>query len=59
MHGTRSERPATLSRQVVTALLRQELGIDGVVFTDSLAMGAVASSGSLGKLLPSVVGGGL
>jgi beta-N-acetylhexosaminidase len=44
------ERPATLSRQVVTALLREELGFDGVVFTDSLAMGAVASSGSLGKV---------
>ena len=36
------ESPATLSRAVVTDLLRQELGYDGLVATDDMAMGAIA-----------------
>lgn len=35
--------PATLSRAVTTALLRDELGFDGVVCTDDLEMQAIAS----------------
>jgi beta-N-acetylhexosaminidase len=34
--------PASISPQVVTTLLRRELGFEGVVFTDSMAMRAVA-----------------
>lgn len=34
--------PASLSHDVVTKLLRQELGYDGLVLTDDLEMGAVA-----------------
>ena len=34
--------PATLSRAVVTDLLREEMGYDGLVVTDDLAMGAIA-----------------
>ena len=37
--------PATLSRRVMTELLRQEMGFTGLAFTDSLEMGALASSG--------------
>ena len=36
--------PATLSRPIVTDLLRQELGFDGVVCTDDLEMKAVETS---------------
>ncbi len=36
------ENPATLSRKVITGLLRETLGYDGVVFTDALDMGAIA-----------------
>ncbi len=36
------ERPATLSRAVISGVLRDELGYDGVVFTDDLEMGAIA-----------------
>ncbi|ATE52089.1 glycoside hydrolase family 3 protein [Actinosynnema pretiosum] len=36
-----SGEPATLSKPVVTGLLREELGYDGVVITDSLAMAGV------------------
>ena len=34
--------PASVSKKIVTGLLREELGYDGVVLTDSLHMGAVA-----------------
>jgi beta-N-acetylhexosaminidase len=34
--------PATLSRALITDLLRSELGYDGLVVTDDLAMGAIA-----------------
>lgn len=35
--------PATLSHAVLTGLLRDELGFDGVVFTDCLEMAAIAA----------------
>jgi beta-N-acetylhexosaminidase len=34
-----SKRPATLSRPIMTGLLREELGYKGVIVTDSLGMG--------------------
>lgn len=37
--------PATLSRAVLTGLLREELGFQGVIVTDSLEMGALTQSG--------------
>ena len=36
--------PATLSRQIVTRLLRQELGYEGVVFSDDMEMKAIAEN---------------
>ncbi len=38
-------RPASQSRQVVEALLRRELGFDGVVITDDLGAGALVGAG--------------
>jgi len=35
-------RPATLSRPILTGLLRRELGFDGLVFTDSMSMRAIS-----------------
>jgi beta-N-acetylhexosaminidase len=35
-------RPATVSKRIVTGLLRERLGFDGLVVSDSLGMGAVA-----------------
>lgn len=37
-------RPATLSRAILRDLLRDEMGFDGVVVTDSLLMGAIRRS---------------
>lgn len=34
--------PATLSQKVVTGILRNDLGYDGLVVTDSMGMGAIA-----------------
>lgn len=39
-----SGRPATLSRRVMTDLLRDELGFDGVLITDSLGMKAISET---------------
>jgi beta-N-acetylhexosaminidase len=36
-----SGRPATLSRPILTGILRERMGYDGVVMTDSLTMAAV------------------
>ncbi|WP_300154473.1 glycoside hydrolase family 3 protein [Solidesulfovibrio sp.] len=36
--------PATLSRRVLTGVLRDRLGFSGAIFTDSLGMGAVAAT---------------
>ncbi len=43
------ERPASLSPQVVTGLLREEMGFDGLVFTDDLTMGAVTKGYGVGQ----------
>ncbi len=36
-----TNRPATLSEPVLTGLLREELGFDGLIFTDAMDMGAI------------------
>ncbi|MEU4270277.1 glycoside hydrolase family 3 N-terminal domain-containing protein [Streptomyces sp. NPDC026092] len=38
------ERPATLSPQILTGLLRQELGFEGLIVTDGMEMQAIAST---------------
>lgn len=37
----KSRRPATLSRPILTDILREQMGYDGVIMTDSLTMAAV------------------
>jgi beta-N-acetylhexosaminidase len=39
----KSGRPATLSPQILTGLLREQMGYDGLIMTDSLGMGAVSA----------------
>ena len=38
---TGNELPASLSPQMITGILREDLGYDGIVFTDALNMGAI------------------
>ncbi|MEV2266742.1 glycoside hydrolase family 3 protein [Nonomuraea africana] len=42
--------PATLSRTILTGLLREELGFDGMVVTDAIEMKAVAAMYSPGEI---------
>lgn len=41
--------PATLSKRILTGLLREELGFEGVIFTDSMSMDAVARGWTLAE----------
>ena len=41
--------PATFSRPVVTGLLRDELGFDGLIYSDAMNMDAVVKMGSAGE----------
>lgn len=46
---TGDDTPATLSKEIVTDLLRDEMGYDGVVITDALNMGAIANGYTAGE----------
>ena len=52
------DAPATLSREVVTDLLRGELGFDGLVATDDMAMGAIAKHRDIAEASVEAVGAG-
>ncbi|HYO88498.1 MAG TPA: glycoside hydrolase family 3 protein, partial [Candidatus Limnocylindrales bacterium] len=49
--------PATLSRAILTDLLRGELGFDGLVLTDAMDMAAVASEGALPSVRAALMAG--
>ena len=38
---TGDEKPASLSEEIITGLLREDMGYDGIVITDALNMGAI------------------
>jgi beta-N-acetylhexosaminidase len=50
--------PATLSRRIVTDLLRNELGFDGLVMTDDLDMGAILTGYQLEDTIRLAIGAG-
>jgi beta-N-acetylhexosaminidase len=50
--------PATLSRRIVTDLLRNELGFDGLVMTDDLDMGAILTGYRLDETIRSAINAG-
>ncbi len=41
--GSKAELPATLSKKIITDILRGDMGFDGVVITDAMNMDAVAA----------------
>jgi beta-N-acetylhexosaminidase len=43
--------PATFSKPILTGILREQLGFDGVIITDALGMGAVAEWGTEASLM--------
>ncbi len=42
MSALDEDTPASMSQEIVTGLLREELGYDGIIITDSVGMGAIA-----------------
>jgi beta-N-acetylhexosaminidase len=52
------EVPATLSRRVITGLLRDELGYDGVVYSDDLEMQAIAARVGVGEAATAAIDAG-
>src|SRR5467141_3650626 len=50
--------PASLSRRVITDLLRNEFGFDGLVMTDDLDMGAILNGYSLKQTIRLAIGAG-
>ncbi len=43
------ERPATMAPELMTDLLRRDMGFDGILFTDALRMGAVQAGYGAGE----------
>ena len=50
--------PATMSREIVTGILREKLGFRGLVITDSLEMGAVTESFAPGEAVLAALNAG-
>jgi len=50
--------PATLSRRIITDLLRNELGFDGLIMTDDLDMGAILTAYQLEDTIRLVIAAG-
>lgn len=45
----KEKKPATLSKEIITNLLREEMGYNGVVITDDMQMGAITENFGLEK----------
>ena len=50
--------PATLSRRIVTGLLRERMGFQGVIITDAMDMGGVTSWGPFEEVIPGAIEAG-
>ena len=58
MSSLDSENPATLSHTIVTEILREEMGFDGVICTDDLTMGAISKTYGIGEAAVRAVAAG-
>ncbi|MFM2430453.1 MAG: hypothetical protein RLZZ511_1666 [Cyanobacteriota bacterium] len=53
-----AENPTTFSKKVMTGLLREQMGFDGVIVTDALTMGAIADRyGNAESVIQSIAAG--
>lgn len=50
--------PATMSYQIVTEILRQQLGFEGVVITDAMEMGAIVNTYGAGEAAVNAISAG-
>ncbi len=55
----KSGRPATLSRDIMTKMLRNEMGFDGVVISDDMQMGAIVEAYGLTEAVVEAVKAGV
>jgi beta-N-acetylhexosaminidase len=53
------DHPATLSRSIITHLLRRELGYEGVVFSDDLEMKAISENRSVEDAISLAINAGV
>lgn len=51
--------PATLSKKIIKGYLREKLGYDGLVITDSLTMGAIQANFSTAEIIENCVNAGV
>lgn len=51
--------PATLSRRIITGVLREELGYDGIVMTDAMGMDAIAAHFNAGDAAALAINAGI
>jgi beta-N-acetylhexosaminidase len=54
----KEKTPASLSRRIITDLLRNEFGFDGLVMTDDLDMGAILNGYGLDQTIRLAIGAG-
>ncbi len=53
------EFPATLSRKIITGILREKLGFDGVITSDDMEMKAISHHYGLEKSVPAAIEAGI
>lgn len=53
------ENPATFSKKIITDLLREELGYDGIIITDAMNMGAILNTYTSGDAAVAAIRAGV
>ena len=59
VNATTEKVPASISKEVITDWLKNELGYEGIVITDSFSMGAITDSYSVGEATVKAIDAGV